>query len=274
MPLPILDIDSATRYEARHRGAVVICGSYGGLYPAYLSAKAGLLAVILNDAGVGFEDAGIAGLDYCQALGMAAAAIAYDSARIGDGADMRRRGVISHANQVARQAGCLPGQAAMAAASALTLAPAWQGAPPPHREGRVILREEPGKPRVVGIDSVSMALAEDAGQIVIAGSHGALLGGNPASAFAVDALAAIFHDAGIGIDEAGIARLPALDARGIAAMTVDSATARIGDARSTYERGVISRVNRTAAGGGIAPGAKVTEVVEQMLDRIAPTPPA
>ena len=264
MPAPLLDINSATRFDQRHRGAVVICGSYGGLYPAYLSAKAKLLAVILNDASVGFEGAGIAGLDYCQALGMAAATIAYDSARIGDGADMRRRGVISHANQVALQAGCLPGQTAMVAATALTAAPAWRGEPPSHREGRTIMHEVPGGPRVVCIDSVSMTQPEDAGQIVIAGSHGALLGGDPATALGVDALAAVFHDAGIGIDEAGIARLPALDARGIAAMTVDTASARIGDARSTYERGVISRVNRTAAARGIAPGVKVTQAVEQL----------
>jgi len=53
-----------------------------------------------------------------------------------------------------------------------------------------------------------MVQPEDAGQIVIAGSHGALLGGDPASALGADALMAVFHDAGIGIDEAGIARQP------------------------------------------------------------------
>jgi hypothetical protein len=264
MPTPVLDINSATKFDQRHRGAVVICGSYGGLYPAYLSAEAGLLAVVLNDASVGFENAGIAALDYCQALGMAAAAIAYDSARIGDGADMRQRGVISYVNPAAEQAGCLPGQAALAAATALTLAPAWQGEPPPHREGRTLIRDVAGKPRVVCIDSVSMTQPDDAGQIMIVGSHGALLGGDPATAFGVDALAAVFHDAGVGIDDAGIARLPALDARGIAAMTVDTASARIGDARNTYKRGVISRVNRTAAARGIASGVTVVQAVEQL----------
>lgn len=264
MPTPILDINSATRFDQRHQGAVVICGSYGGLYPAYLSAKARLLAVVFSDASVGFEGAGIAGLDYCQKLGMAAAAIAYDSARIGDGADMRQHGIISHVNAIARQAGCKPGQTAMEGATALTRAPAWQGEPPPHLEGRTLIRDAPGLPRVVCIDSVSMTRPEDAGQIMIVGSHGALLGGDPATAFGVDALAAIFHDAGIGIDEAGIARLPALDARGIAAMTVDTASARIGDARNTYERGVISRVNRTAAAKGIGPGTTVIQAVEQL----------
>jgi hypothetical protein len=264
MPTPLLDMDSATKFDQRHRGAAVICGSYAGLYPAYLSARAGLHAVILNDASVGYEDAGIAGLGYCQALGMACAAISYDSARIGDGADMRARGVISHANAIAREAGCAPGQTAVEGAEALLTAPAWQGDPPPHREGRTIVSAIPGKPRVVCIDSVSMVQPEDAGQIVIAGSHGALLGGDPASALGADALMAVFHDAGIGIDEAGIARLPALDTRGVAAMTVDTATARIGDAVSTYERGVISRVNRTAAARGIEPGARVVDVVQRI----------
>jgi hypothetical protein len=262
---PILAVDSATRFEPRHRDAVVICGSYGGRYPAYLAAKARLRAVILNDASVGFERAGIAGLDDCQAIGMAAASIAYDSARIGDSTDMRQRGVISHANATARQVGCLPGQGAEDAARALTAAPAWQDEPPPHREGRTLLIDLPGKPRVVCIDSASMVQREDAGQIVITGSHGGLLGGDPAAALGVDALFAIFHDAGIGIDEAGIGRLPALDARSIAAMTVDSRTARIGDALSTYQTGVISRANQTAAAKGIGPGVALKDVVERLL---------
>jgi len=73
--------------------------------------------------------------------------------------------------------------------------------------------------------------------------------------------AALFNDAGIGIDEAGVTRLPALDARGIAAATVAAASARIGDARSTYEDGILSRVNRRAAALGIAPGMTARDFV-------------
>ena len=102
---------------------------------------------------------------------------------------------------------------------------------------------------------------EHVGAIVATGSHGGLLGGKPETALKYDALAALFNDAGIGIDEAGVTRLPALDRRGIAAATVAAASARIGDARSTYEDGILSRVNSRAAALGIAPGLSAREFV-------------
>ena len=94
------------------------------------------------------------------------------------------------------------------------------------------------------------------------GSHGGLLGGKPDTALKANALAALFNDAGIGIDEAGVTRLPALDNRGIAAGTVAASSARIGDARSTYEHGIMTRVNQRAAALGIAPGMTAREFVE------------
>ena len=81
------------------------------------------------------------------------------------------------------------------------------------------------------------------------GSHGGLLGGRPETALKYDVRGALYNDAGIGKDAAGVSRLPALDPRGIAAATVSAASARIGDARSTYEDGIISRVNAAAALG-------------------------
>jgi hypothetical protein len=58
-----------------------------------------------------------------------------------------------------------------------------------------------------------------------------------------------------------VTRLPALEARGIAAGTVAAASARIGDARSTYEDGILSRVNPCAAALGIVPGRAAREFV-------------
>ena len=111
------------------------------------------------------------------------------------------------------------------------------------------------------LNSASLVAPEHALTIVVTGSHGGLLGGRPDTALKYDVLAALFNDAGIGIDEAGVTRLPALDARGIAAGTVTAASARIGDARSTYEDGILSRINTRAAVLGIAPGMTARDFV-------------
>ena len=50
---PILTVDSITRVAAEAAGAVVVNGSHGGVYAAYLAAKLGVAAAIFNDAGVG-----------------------------------------------------------------------------------------------------------------------------------------------------------------------------------------------------------------------------
>src|SRR5260370_27499464 len=107
---PIVTADSITRIGSEEAaGAVVVNASHGGVYAAYLAAKLGAAAAIFNDAGVGRERAGIAGLDYLQELGIAAATVGHDTARIGDGADMIARGVITPANGLAEASGCPPG---------------------------------------------------------------------------------------------------------------------------------------------------------------------
>jgi hypothetical protein len=58
---------------------------------------------------------------------------------------------------------------------------------------------------------------------------------------------AVFNDAGIGKDGAGIAALPLLQQHGIGAVAVAHDSARIGEAASTWDDGVISALNATAA---------------------------
>ena len=118
--------------------------------------------------------------------------------------------------------------------------------PDPCEEARRVLENPDWRRRIVLIDSASLIAPEDAGQIIVTGSHGALVGGSPAMALRVDGFAAVFSDAGVGADGAGITRLPALDTRGIAGLTVSAASARIGDALSLYEDGIISHANATA----------------------------
>ena len=132
------------------------------------------------------------------------------------------------------------------------------------------MRAEPGwHRRIVLIDSASLVAPEDKGQIIVAASHGALVGGSPAMALRVDGFAAAFSDAGVGADDAGITRLPALDERGIPAFTVAAASAVIGDASSTWRHGVVSVVNKAAHRLGTRPRQRAAEIVTQWAHRKA-----
>jgi len=261
----IVALDSITHLTGAHRGMVVAAGSHGAVYAAYLAAKGGARAVILNDAGIGKDRAGISGLAYLDGFGIAAAVIGHASARIGDGADMMARGEISHVNEAARALGCAAGQSCAVCAEAMTAAQPATASPPAQSETRILLRAEPGEPEVWGLDSISLILPEDSTRIIVSGSHGQVLGDRPETALKYDAIAAVFSDAGIGADQAGLSRLPALDARAIPAATVSADSARIGDGKSLYEDGVISRVNETAAALGATIGMTTREFVARVI---------
>ncbi len=264
--VPILVADTVTKLDESHRNAVLIAGSHGGVYAGYCAAKAGVRAVILNDAGVGKDHAGIGSLDYFDGLGRPAATVAHISARIGDGADMAGRGMISHVNKTAAALGCAWGQHVAECAEKMRAAPPAVGTPPVYEEARFVLRNEPGEPEVWGLDSISLVKREDEGRIIVGASHGALLAGKPDSALKASPLAAVFNDAGVGADGVGITRLPVMDQRGIAGATVAADSARIGDARSMWETGVISHVNDTAAGLGARPGMTCRLFVETIIE--------
>jgi hypothetical protein len=104
---------------------------------------------------------------------------------------------------------------------------------------------------------VGLALPGDAGRLLVFGSHGALHGGRTETAIPVAARAAAFHDAGARAED--LTRLPVLAARGIPAITVSTASARIGDARSMWETGVLSHANAPAAALGARAGQSLTE---------------
>src|SRR5690606_35661352 len=102
-------VHSINYLELGDRGQVVLAGSHGGLYSGYKAVRTGVRAVVLNDAGVGLEDAGIAALGSAELFGLPVATVDSRSARIGDGADMLVRGVISHANAPTSATGVVPG---------------------------------------------------------------------------------------------------------------------------------------------------------------------
>jgi hypothetical protein len=259
----ILMLDSVTALVPGVVGSVVIAGSHGGLYAAAVAAEFGLRGIILNDAGIGLDEAGVAGLALLDTHGLAAAAVSHNSARIGDAADMRTRGIISTVNQTAARLGCRPGDSTQWTAEQMLRAEPASPVRLHLSEARSLLL--PGAIPVWGLDSNSLVAASDIGSIVVTGSHGGLLGGMPATAIKFPVRAAIYNDAGGGIDKAGLGRLPALSARGIAAATVAAATARIGEARSTWETGIISALNDVALAAGAQVGEDIPSFVARLL---------
>jgi len=258
MTAAVVVADSVTALTPEARGAVLVTGSHGGMIAAHYAISAGVRAAVFNDAGRGRDDAGIAGVVALDGAGMAAATVAHASARIAMATDTLARGVVSFANAAAAALGVAPGMACREAVERLRGAPMPTGRLPAQRESRAVLvPASASSARIVGLDSIGGVDASDVGSVLVIGSHGALHGGDPASALPVDAAGAFFHDAGIGRDEAGVSRLPVLDARGIPAATVDYRSARIGDARSIWATGTLSRVNATAARRGLQVGMRV-----------------
>ena len=273
-PAPIVVADSVTALPSHARGAVLVCGSHGGLVAARYASSSGVRAAIFNDAGRGKDDAGIAGVVALDAVGMAAAAVAHTSARIADASDTLARGIVSFANAHAADLGVTDGMRCDAAAERLRRAPVPRATLPAPRESRVALAApDRAHAAIVGLDSIGAVEPADAGAVLVIGSHGALHGGVPASALRVDAAGALFHDAGGGCEDAGHSRLPVLDARGIPAATVDGGSARIGDARSMWETGTLSRVNAAAASRGLATGMRVDEAARRLARRTSRRPP-
>jgi hypothetical protein len=258
-------VDSATGLDAAARGTVAVCGSHGGLYAAWLAAMAGVRAIVLNDAGLGRNSAGVAGVAWLGGLGIPACAIDYRSARIADGADMLAHGIVSTTNDAAVALGCAPGQACERAASLLLKATARASHEVPEIGETRLRIANTGHRQVWAIDSMALARDTDSRSIVVTGSHGALLGGKPDAMLEIDVFAAFFNDAGGGKDGAGFARLAVLDERGVAAATVSHNTARIGDGRSTYDTGVISRLNECARRLEMREGMSARDAVTRIV---------
>lgn len=267
MQLPTIVLDSVTHLTPAHRGTVVYAASHAGSYAAAYAAAKGIGAILLNDAGVGRERAGVAGLDLLADLGVPGAAIAHTSARIGDGNDGVARGILSTVNAPAAAHGLVPGMAcreALARLASAALAPA--PTPPPADEARhEIASAVHSGANIIVIDSASLVTPADAGAVVVTASHGGLLGGKPETAIKVAVFAAVYNDADRGMDGAGISRLPALDARGIAGACVSAFSARIGDGLSTYHHGFISALNETAARHGGRIGQSTIAFCDTML---------
>ena len=257
-------LDSITDAAPAHAGGVAVSGSHGGLFPAAIASARGLKAAIFNDAGVGKDEAGVAGIMALGEIGVPAAAVDCMSARIGDAAEMMEHGVVSMANIAAMSFFVTIGlDAAEAARRFAAAADPTATLDPPEEARREIAV---GGAKILLLDSASLVTPEDAGAIIVTGSHGGLIGGDPARALkAPEARLAVFNDAGIGKDRVGLSRLPALDERATPAVTVAAMSARIGDAESAWESGVISAANAEAQKRGAAEGMALSAFVKSHI---------
>ncbi|MBU2982818.1 hypothetical protein KO498_13455 [Lentibacter algarum] len=260
-------LDSISMVTDVHRGSVVISASHGGVYPSMLAAKAGLRAVVFNDAGIGRDQAGIGGIVALADIGMAAAAVDCMSCRIGDGADMAERGVISFANDPALAVGVKPGQHVTEAARLMATAPMPIGDFAEVAEGRYNLRVEGLHASLVIADSGSLFNSGDDGSILVMGSHGGVLGKPPGLALPATGRFVAFNDAGGGADDWGISRLSGLDDQQIPAAGVSHWAAKIGNGRSVWEEGIVSCVNKTAESLGVKIGLPLQQIIGMKADR-------
>ena len=259
----ILTVASCSNIRAEHRAHVVVSGSYGGRYNAFNAAKWPVRAVIMNDAGIGKDNAGIVGLDFLDGIEMAAATADAWTCHIGDGDHMLAHGVISHVNRTAAALGCAPGQSVRDCAERMRAATVPTVAPAPITEGaRFVIRNVPGEPVLVCADSIGMLQPSDGGRIVVTASHGALSGGRSDNVVPLDIVAVFFSDAGAGMDDAGIARLDDLDRKGIVAGATSAGSAPIGDSRALYNDGVLSHVNGPASARGGRVGMKLKDFIK------------
>lgn len=261
----VLAVPTVTKLGPETAGSVVVGGSHAAIFTTYLTLAAGARAAIQHDAAFGRDRAGIAGLAWAEQFGFAMAAVDARTARIGDGADMLERGIISAVNRHAAACKLEPGMACSEAADLLRSAPEPKSRPAPMLETRSETAV-PGTNRVVVmVDSVALAGERDAGGIVLTGSHG----GKPSDGYAakVGMQLVLFNDAGFGAEYAGIAALPLLEQKGIAAAAVSAFTARIGDGRSTYADGIISAANARAVALGAVVGARAKDFVDAVAAR-------
>jgi hypothetical protein len=117
-----------------------------------------------------------------------------------------------------------------------------------------------GAARLILLDSVTSVEPQHAGCVVVTGSHGGV--SVVPYAQPVRALLYVFNDAGIGRDEAGVGALHVLGQAGIAAATVSHMTARIGEARDSWEHGIVSRANASAVSLGVRVGERLRDTVK------------
>ncbi len=267
----IMVMGSAYYVDARNRGRdVVVNASYIGVLPARMVGDHMPRAAIGVDCAVGPEGAGIAGLWYLEALNIPAAAADVMTIHLGDGDDLYANGRISHFNRPAQDCGVRRGMGvAEAARLMLDNDPGKPGAL--DVTNRQVMEENPDGRKIICTDSIVFGIPEDVRNVIVSAGHNGKSSADYLAA--INPFGYICSDGGRGRDDSGMAALPAADKMGIAGCTVDGRLARMGDAMSTWNDGVISAANRLAMDAGVRIGMRAPEAARLLLNRRDPNRP-
>jgi hypothetical protein len=258
----VLVADSLSYFEHEaHLDDVAVGASFAGAATAAMAMRGGVKAWIAHEGGPGKDDAGVSGLALAQRFGVPAAAIATMTAGLSRGMTLIT-GTVSRMNEAALALGVRSGQTGGEAA-------------------RLMLEAPRGRPcNLHGIIDESIHEVEIAanGRIFAVWSFARVKGAHPRDVFCVASHAGkvmadyarqvrprglIANDAGRGLGDSGIDGLEAMGTTPAAA--VSAASARIGDALSTYRDGIISAANAAALAIGVRPGVTAKEAARLML---------
>ncbi len=259
-------MDSAGYVDERNDVSdVLICGSHGAPCATQLVMWTRPRGLFIHDAGIGLGEGGVNGLKLLDIYLIPCAAVDGKSARISDGRDMYQNGIVSRVNQAAHRMGLREGMSVPTAAQQLLENNPVQVQPA--RRQIKVHSDEFGD--VFALDTIKYADQRIAGGVLCMGSHAARAMADYVDALGFKLAGVITNDVGRAKDDSGIEGLALLDPQNVPAAAVYGATARVGDARSTYLTGRISCLNDTAAAIGIKQDDPATLAARLMLEQAA-----
>ena len=274
----VILLDSLGDLQPNNTSPILVCASHCGDNGTFAQklTNCGVRAVFLNNAGIGKNHAGISGLPHYEAANIVACAVSHNSAEIGVAHDTWENGIISHINTLAEKIGIQVGDTVKNAVANIINNTDLSSFTPNIKTAESLIeekKESSSKPilkkqiqtqlngvNITVTDSITFLNENNAGDIVVCGSHGGLSAGHYAQKHRLKAV--FFNDAGIGKNNAGIKSLDSLSDAGILACTVDCMSAEIFNGQDTLENGIISVCNQLAKSRNICEKMTVKEALK------------
>lgn len=278
LPKGIVLLDSLGDLQTGNTCPILVCASHCGDNGtlARKVKKCHVKAVFLNNAGIGKNQAGISGLTHYETENILACAVDHNSAEIGVARDTWESGIISHTNSWAKAVGIQIGDSVQEAVAKIfnifkvaSSTPINKNLDSPIDEEKENNNKADLKKQIqTHVDGVSITVTDsitfldenNAGDIVVCGSHGGLSAGEYAQKRRVKAV--FFNDAGIGKNNAGVKSLDSLSDAGILACTVDCMSAEIFNGQDILDNGIITVCNQLAEDRNIKVKMTVKEAIK------------